>query len=120
MVMSVNLTKERELLQAAYRDFNARKLDDVLARLHPDVEWANGMEGGHVSGREGVRAYWTRQWAILDPHVEPITIEPNDAGGLTVEVHQVVRDLQGAVLIDTTVYHAYRFADELIHKMDIV
>jgi hypothetical protein len=120
MVTPAHLTKEREVLQAAYRDFNARKLDDVLARLHPDVEWANGMEGGRVSGREGVRAYWARQWAILDPRVEPTAIEPNDAGGLTVEVHQVVRDLQGAVLIDATVYHAYRFVDELIHKMDII
>jgi hypothetical protein len=80
MITPPHLTKERELLQAAYRDFNARKLDDVLALLHPDVEWANGMEGGHVSGRESVRAYWTRQWAILDPRVEPIAIEPKRRG----------------------------------------
>ena len=50
---------DRELLAGAYRDFNARRLDAVLARLHPDVTWANGMEGGHVRGVEAVRAYWT-------------------------------------------------------------
>lgn len=115
-----DLTRERELLESAYRDFNARKLEEVLARLHPDVEWANGMEGGHVFGREGVRAYWTLQWAILDPHVEPMTIEEEDEGRLLVTVHQVVQDLNGAVLVDTTVHHAYRFADGLIQRMDIV
>jgi hypothetical protein len=115
-----NWMVERELLRGAYRDFNERKLEEVLARLHPDVEWANGMDGGHVYGRDGVRAYWTRQWAILDPHVEPMAIEVNDRGGLTVEVHQVVGDLKGTILVDTTVHHAYLFADGLIKKMDIV
>src|SRR5579863_5878040 len=65
---------ERELLIGAYRDFNERLIDEVLARMHPDVLWANGMEGGHVHGREAVRAYWTRQWTVIDPHVEPLAI----------------------------------------------
>jgi hypothetical protein len=28
---------ERELLMGAYRDFNARRIEDVLARMHPEV-----------------------------------------------------------------------------------
>jgi hypothetical protein len=28
--------------------FNARDMETVLAALHEDVLWANGMEGGHV------------------------------------------------------------------------
>ena len=120
MVESPNLIEERELLKAAYEDFNARRLDAVLARLHPEVEWANGMEGGHVYGREGVRAYWTRQWTMLDPIVKPTAITANESGGLTVEVHQVVRDLQGKMLADRIVHHAYQFADGLIKRMDIL
>jgi hypothetical protein len=111
--------RERKLLRSAYRDFNARKIDQVLAQLHPDVEWANGMEGGHVVGREAVRAYWTRQWALVDPHVEPLRITQDDPGRLVVQVHQVLRDPKGAVLVDTKVHHAYRFADGLIQRMDI-
>ena len=34
----------------------------MLAVLADDVAWANGMDGGHVHGREAVREYWTRQW----------------------------------------------------------
>lgn len=110
---------EREVLAGAYRDFNARRIDAVLERMHPNVEWANGMEGGHVHGREAVRDYWTRQWKIFDPHVEPLRIDTDSAGRMIVEVHQVVRDLDGKVLVDTIVYHAYRIAGGLIERMDI-
>ena len=118
-VTSESQFAEEELLRGAYRDFNARNIDAVLARMTPDVEWANGMDGGHVYGRDAVRAYWTRQFAMLDPHVDPIRIEPDDAGRMVVEVHQAVRDLHGAVLLDTIVHHVYRMRGGLIERMDI-
>ncbi|HWG20553.1 MAG TPA: nuclear transport factor 2 family protein [Terracidiphilus sp.] len=107
------------MLFGAYRDFNARRLDAVLARMRRDVVWPNGMEGGFVHGHAGVRDYWTRQWAMIDPHVEPIGIEEDEAGRLVVNVHQVVRDLAGQVLVDTMVRHAYVVRDGLIARMDI-
>ncbi len=60
-----------ELLKHLYNRFNARDMEAVLATMHPNVVWANGMEGGHVYGHDGVRSYWARQWAMIDPHVEP-------------------------------------------------
>jgi len=78
-----DLETARTILLAAYRDFNARRLDDVLALMQPDVVWPNGMEGGFVYG------------------------------------HQVVRDLEGKLLLDTTVRHGYRLRDGLIERMDI-
>ena len=62
---------EIDFLKQLYDRFNARDIDLVLAALDPKVVWANGMEGGHVNGRDGVREYWTRQWALVDPHVDP-------------------------------------------------
>jgi hypothetical protein len=110
---------EREILIGAYRDFNARNIEAVISQMHPEVEWANGMEGGHVHGRDEVRNYWTRQFLTLNPHVEPIRIEPNQHGLWVVEVHQVVHDNAGNLLLDTTVYHTYQFRDGLIARMDI-
>lgn len=109
----------RDVLREAYRHFNARRIDEVLARMHPEVEWPNGWEGGYVHGHEGVRAYWTRQWAAVDPHVEPIRMREDGADGIEVDVHQVVRDLEGRVVVDTHVQHVYRFRDDLIVRMDI-
>jgi ketosteroid isomerase-like protein len=113
------LPDPRELLHGAYREFNARQIDAVLARMHPDVVWPNGMEGGFVYGVQGVRDYWTRQWAILSPKVEPVSIAQDSEGRWVVEVHQVVHDHAGNLLLDTTVHHAYRIEDGQIVRMDI-
>jgi len=115
-----NTASEQDLLWGAYHDFNARHIDAVLARLHPNVEWANGMEGGHVHGREGVREYWIRQWGILDPHVDPLRIQQDEDGRWVVEVHQVVHDHDGNLLVDKVVHHAYRIAAGRIERMDIL
>jgi hypothetical protein len=113
------MTDEREILRNAYRDFNARNIDAVISRMHPQIEWANGMEGGHVHGKDEVRAYWTRQFTTLNPQVEPVSIDPAKDGSWVVEVHQVVHDQNGNLLLDTTVYHTYQFRDGLIARMDI-
>jgi hypothetical protein len=111
--------EERALLAGAYREFNARQIDAVLARMDANVDWPNGMEGGRVHGHEEVRSYWTRQWGIIDPHVEPLEIVKDEAGRIAVRVHQVVRDLEGNLLSDTIVQHVYRIKDGLILRMEI-
>ncbi len=112
-------TSSSRLLQRAYAAFNARDIDGALATMRPDVVWPNGMEGGTVHGHEGVRAYWTRQWGMVDPHVEPKTFDVDSAGRIVVGVHQVVRDLSGKVLLDRMVEHVYTLKDGLIQNMDI-
>lgn len=108
-----------ELLKRAYEAFNRRDIDGALATMTPRVEWPNGMEGGTVHGHEGVRAYWTRQWGLLDPHVDPISFRDESDGRIAIEVHQVVRDLSGKVLMDRTVEHVYSLKDGLISSMEI-
>jgi hypothetical protein len=110
---------ESELLMAAYAAFNRRDIDTVLALMRPDVDWPNGMEGGRVHGRDEVRAYWKRQWSVLDPHVEPVRMSPDEAGNMVVDVHQVARDLFGNVLVDQMVRHVYTIREGLIERMDI-
>lgn len=108
-----------ELLKRIYDRFNARDMETVLAALDEDVIWANGMEGGHVHGREGVRSYWTRQWAMVDPHVEPVAFAEGRGAEVIVEVHQVVRDLNGNLLADTMVGHIFGIEDGLVKRFDI-
>lgn len=110
---------EQDLLRTLYRNFNERNIDAVLAHLHPEVVWPNKWEGGTVHGREGVRDYWTRQWAVLDPRVEPESISTDDAGRFVVQVHQVVRDRDGNLIDDRMVTHVYLFRDGLIDRMDV-
>lgn len=109
----------RELLRSAYAAFNARELETALHLMHGDVDWPNGMEGGRVHGHEGVRDYWTRQWKIIDPHVEPVAFQEEGDGRIAVSVHQVVRDMSGALLVDQMIEHVYRVDDGLIRSMEI-
>jgi ketosteroid isomerase-like protein len=112
-------TDVRELLRRAYTAFNVRDIDAVLSMMHPDVEWPNAMEGGYVYGHDGVRAYWTRQWSLIDPNVEPqaFSIEPD--GRILVEVHQRVLDKDGGTLLDGRVQHIYSIRDGLVWHMEI-
>jgi hypothetical protein len=110
---------EREILEAAYRAFNARDIEAALATMHPDVAWPNGMEGGYVRGHREVRDYWTRQWALIDPCVEPLDFAVEADGRIAVDVHQLVRDLAGQVRADRVVQHVYELRDRLIVSMEI-
>jgi len=112
--------QDSAVLKKAYAAFNSRDMDGALSTMQPDVVWPNGMEGGTVYGHEGVRAYWTRQWGMINPHVEPLTFELDASGNVAVGVHQVVKDLAGKVLMDRMVQHVYVLKDGLIQSMTIV
>ena len=107
------------VLTRTYKAFNARDIDSALAAMHLDVEWPNGMEGGTVHGHIGVREYWTRQWGVIDPRVEPKSFDLDEAGRVVVGVHQVVRDLAGKTLLDRMVEHVYSIEGGLIRNMEI-
>jgi ketosteroid isomerase-like protein len=107
-----------ESFKRLYDRFNARDMEPILAVMSEDVLWANAMEGGHISGREGVRSYWTRQWTIIDPHVEPISFSRHANGVIEVEVRQIVRDLAGKLLSDRIVRHIFRMDGGLITRFD--
>lgn len=113
------MSDDVELLRRVYALFNSRDVENVLAAMHPDVVRANGMEGGHVHGRDEVRSYWKRQRAIIDPHVEPLEISPNGEGEFVVKVHQVVRDPKGNLLADRVVTHVFQIQNGLIQRFDI-
>ena len=113
------MSDEVELLKWVYDRFNARDMETVFAAMHEDVIWANGMEGGHVRGRDEVRSYWARQWTMVDPHVEPVAFARGPQGEVVVEVHQVVRDLNGNLLADKMVGHVFRIENGLIRRFDI-
>jgi len=106
-------------LSALYRSFNARDIEDVLGRLHPDVEWPNGWEGGALRGIEAVRAYWLRQWGAIDPSVEPLGFARAQDGRTVVRVHQLIRDLEGHVRSDSIIEHVYAFEGGLVTSMEI-
>jgi len=113
------MTDASDLLGHLYDRFNARDIEAVLALLDENVMWANGMDGGHVHRRDGVREYWTRQWSMIDPHVAPLSFAPAADGSTAVEAHQTVRNLTGEILREQDVGHIFHIRDGLIVRFDI-
>jgi ketosteroid isomerase-like protein len=107
------------MLTTLYERFNARDIEAILPSLTGDVDWPNGWEGGYVRGRDAVRDYWTRQWAEIDGTVTPEGFSTQPDGRIDVTVHQVVRDLEGGLLEDSTVHHVYRLRDHQVEHMEI-
>jgi hypothetical protein len=107
------------IIEQAYSAFNQRHIDAVLALMTPDVSWPKASEGGKIIGKEEIRAYWTRQWAEFDPHVEPLAITEQAGGKIHVRVHQLVKSLHGDVLSDSEVLHIYTMNNGLIAAMDL-
>ena len=113
------MPSDTELLEHLYDRFNARDMEAALATMHRDVVWANGLEGGHVYGHDGVREYWTQQWAMIDSHAEPVSFSIGADGTTEVEVHLTTRDLKGSLLFDRMGGHIFRIEKGLIRRFDI-
>ncbi len=113
------MVEQEALLRRTYRAFNARNVDAVIATMHPAVDWPNAWEGGRLHGHDEVRDYWTRQFAAIDPHVEPVGFATDPDGRIVADVRQVVRDGDGTLLFQGHVQHLYTLHDGLIARMDV-
>ena len=110
---------EIALLRRVYAAFNHREIESLLVNMRPDVDWPNGMEGGRVLGKDAVRAYWLRQFETLDPQVEPQNFATEPDGRIAIDVHQVVHDKAGKLLVDQIIQHVYEIRGGLICSMEI-
>jgi hypothetical protein len=113
------MDKNTVLLKKAYYAFNTRNIDKALAAMHTDVQWPNGLDGGFVHGHEEIRSYWTKQWGMIDPDVEPVDIIINENGHVVAHVRQVIRDLDENIISDEMVQHVYNIENGLIKNMHI-
>ncbi len=119
MPQDETLRRDIELLSRAYSTFNARDIEAAIALMHADVDWPNGMEGGRVHGHAALRECWTRQFGLIDSHVEPTAFTRIEDGGIDVTVHQVVKDAAGAPRSDKMIHHIYTIKDNLVTQMEI-
>ncbi len=108
-----------EVIRDMYSAFNARDMEAVFEFLSDDIVWANGWEGGYVNGHEGIRDYWTRQWKVLDPRVEPVKVIQTADDTASVEVDQKVKDLEGKTVFDGKLMHYFTFTNGLISRFEL-
>ena len=109
----------QEFLQNLYDAFNKREIETIISLMRPDVKWANGLEGGFVYGRDAVREYWTNQFKDIQVELETLKFETDENNRNVVTVHQIIKDLQGNLLADTTIQQIFTIEDGLISLYEI-
>lgn len=112
-------SNQQQFIQNLYDAFNKREIETIISFMQPDVKWANGLEGGFVYGRDAVREYWTNQFKIIQPQLEPLDYETDDDGRNVVTVHQIIKDLQGNLLADMTVQQIFTIENNLISLYEL-
>jgi ketosteroid isomerase-like protein len=113
------MSTNRQFLQNLYTAFNNSDLETIIAVMHPDVKWANGVEGGFVYGRDAVREYWIEQYKVIQVQLEPSNFETDERDRDVVTVRQIVRDLQGNLLDDATVKQIFTVENSSIVLYEI-
>ena len=113
------MSSDRQFLQNLYDAFNKGEIETIISVMHPDVKWANGVEGGFVYGRDAVREYWTNQYKVIQVQLETLKFEMDENNRNIVTVHQVIKDLQGNLLVDTTVRQIFTIESGLISLYEI-
>lgn len=110
---------QEQFLQNLYDAFNKRDLETIISVMHPDVKWANGVEGGFVYGRDAVREYWTNQYKVIQVQLETLKFETDENNRNVVTTHQIVRDLQGNLLADATIEQIFTIENGLISVYEL-
>lgn len=113
------MSPDRQFLQNLYEAFNKREIETVISFMHPNVKWANGMEGGFVYGRDQVREYWEKQFKMIQPQLQVLNFETDEANRSVVNVHQIIRDLEGNSLLEKTVQQIFTIEKGLISTFEL-
>lgn len=113
------MSSNQQFLKNLYEAFNKGELETIISVMHPDVKWANGVEGGFVYGRDAVREYWTNQYKVIQVQLEILKFETDEHNRNVVTTHQIVRDLQGNLLVDTTIQQIFTIENGLISLYEI-
>lgn len=113
------MSSNQQFLQNLYDSFNKREIETTLSFMHPDVKWANGLEGGFVYGQDAVREYWTNQFKHIQAELKTLKFEMDENNRNVVTVHQFIKDLQGNLLADATIEQIFTIEDGLISLYEI-
>jgi len=114
------MSREHDRLVQAYDAFNARDLPALAELFHPQVEWPDILEGGVISGRPAVQAYFARQLEVMIPDARIIRTRLVAPGRLEVDLQYAVHSLEGRLWSDTAATLAYDFQDDLIIRMTVL
>lgn len=112
-----------EIAQRLFDAFNARRLEDTLSLLHPDIvfEPVSGAvlnDGEPYRGHAGMRRYY----ADVRTHWRELTVNPvhlREAGNAVVALGHVNGASEAGVLRDASTTWVFKFEDGLVTHIQV-
>lgn len=117
--MSEQSTK---IVLAAYEAYNARDADALLEYVTEDVNWPDGTtddKSKRLHGREALRQYWLKQWAVSRTRDTPTEALELPDGRVKVSLDQIVRAIDGKELSRGRFEYLFELRGPLISRLDI-
>ena len=106
-------------LESAYRLFNERKINDLLAMMTDDVRWPDVAHGIVLEGRQRSGSTGRPSLSLLLRIVVPTGFSEVDDDVVAI-IEQRILDLSGNPLMGpVVVYHRYSFNTGLISRMTV-
>lgn len=100
-----------------YAAYNNRDAEGLLALLTDDVDWPDGPARLH--GKDTLRDYWLRQWAIIHTRDEPSNPVDLHGGRIAICVDQTVSTPDGSLVSTGRFLHVFQIRDGLAARLDI-
>lgn len=112
------MAKAEVLLTRHFDATRRRDLEAVVAQLHPDIAFANILEGGDVAGIEAARGYFQRQFAMAGVDIGLMRVRPQADGWVHADVEITLRRPDGRLWSQNSAVIAYLLRDDLIVGID--
>jgi ketosteroid isomerase-like protein len=114
-----SVTARIDSSRRVYAALNAGDIDAVIALTSPDVDWANGLEGGRGRGHDAIRSAWERISRLFACRVVPLRTRVDALGRVVVDAEVGICDAAGKPLAHERVRHVFTFRGNLIRRLDV-
>ncbi len=108
-----------DLIVRYYDALAHRDLEAVMAVMHPEAAFADFLEGGQVSGRAAVKAFFQYMFDTLAPDFDLLGLAVQPDGRIRADMQVATHDRSGHIWSDTRSYALYAVVDGLIHDIEL-
>ncbi|PVM93781.1 nuclear transport factor 2 family protein [Caulobacter endophyticus] len=112
------MAKAEVLLTRHFDATRRRDLETVVAQLHPDIAFADVLEGGQIVGIEAARGYFERQFAMAGVDISLMRVRRQTDGWVHADVEIALRRPDGRLWSQNLAVIAYLIRDDLIVGID--
>lgn len=113
------MSADADLIIRYYDALAHRDIEAAMAMTHPEAEFVDFLEGGHLTGSAAIRAFYQRLFDTLAPDFDLIAVTLQSDGRMRAEMQVATHDRSGQLWSDTRSYAFYAVVDGLVRSIEL-